>query len=307
VPVGIELGRGVFECPGDRLGVEGVDSWIVVVTDPADRPAVQAALERCAVRWRGIDGAGRFHGPDDDAFWEAQPESSGDEWHTAKDVSEVVVTDEGVEVDVDVRSFMPLPMQDAYRKALVEELTAAGVHDAVVRSRYDDGDLPSGGPPTGSWPPYLDGDVPGLPPGIPPGPVVHHELRRRGCFWNALLRRDFDDVWQAAAMAPTTDEAVPAVREVCRRFTAAGWVAGEPVETVDWDETPIVAAAARRDRAIALITCRPVVPEHRLRLPIPEEAERVTVVSAYYDIDDDVDDIGPTTASGMGRADRPPT
>jgi hypothetical protein len=114
-------------------------------------------------------------------------------------------------------------------------------------------------------------------------------------------------VWQAGAMAPTTDEAEPAVREVCRRFTAAGWVAGEPVETVDWDDTPIVAAAARRDRAVAVVTCRPVPPEYRRRLSIPQDAERVTVVSAYYDIDDDVDDIGPTTASGIGRADRPPT
>jgi hypothetical protein len=95
--------------------------------------------------------------------------------------SEPQVTEVGVEVDVDAQSFMPAPMRDACRRVLVEELEAAGVQDAVVRSQYAD-DYETIEQPTGSWPPYADSSVPGLPPGLPPGRLLRHDLRRDGYF-----------------------------------------------------------------------------------------------------------------------------
>ena len=41
------------------------------------------------------------------AFWEAQPDQYGVEWHRAKYLSEVEVEDGGVAVYVDVQSLMP--------------------------------------------------------------------------------------------------------------------------------------------------------------------------------------------------------
>lgn len=133
----IEFLRGAFENPDDPSHDDGVDSAIVVATAPADREAARGAVERCRERWWGIDGAGRHHSDADAAFWDAQPDSTGPEWHTAKYMSDVVAEAGGLVVYVDCQGFMPAAMRAAYRAVLVEELTLAGVADAVVRSAHE--------------------------------------------------------------------------------------------------------------------------------------------------------------------------
>jgi hypothetical protein len=161
-------------------------------------------VERCIDRWWGIDGAGRHHGSDDHAFWEAQFDHDGPEWHTAKYFSQPQVTEVGVEADVDAESFMPAPMRDAYRRVLVEELEASGVRDAVVRSQ-DAEDYETIEQPTGSLPPSTDSSAPGLPPGLPPGRLLRHDLRRDG-YLRVLypLNRDFEDAgWRRPPLLRT--------------------------------------------------------------------------------------------------------
>lgn len=97
----IEFGRGALENPDDPSHGDDVDTSLVVVTAPELLDSARTALERCRERWWGIDGAGRFHGADDRAFWDAQPDHHGPEWRTAKYISDVVSDAGGVAVDVD--------------------------------------------------------------------------------------------------------------------------------------------------------------------------------------------------------------
>jgi hypothetical protein len=135
-----EFERGAFECPDDPSYDDDVDTAIVVVVDRGQAAAAAAAVERCKARWWGIDGAGRHHDQSDVAFWGAQADNFGAEWHTAKYVSPVDIGPNGPEVYVDCQSLMPLPMQAAYRRVLVEELEAGGITEAVIRPQYADDD-----------------------------------------------------------------------------------------------------------------------------------------------------------------------
>jgi hypothetical protein len=283
--MGIEFGRGAFENPDDPMHGDDVDTTIVVVTAPADREAARRAVERCRERWRGIDGAGRHHGDDEAAFWDAQPDNAGPEWHTAKYVSDVVVEADGIVVDVDCKGLMPAAMRSAYRNVLVEELTLAGVEDAVVRSAYEADHSPVPDRPAGSWPPYADLGVPGLPSGIPPGHVIHHELRQRSDFHNWFLQRYFGRVWGASAAAVADCGEEQAVQRARRRFEDAGWRVGDVRATLDWDDKPVTAAAMTTPGAIALVTCQAARHLRRSGLPLPTDAEHVVIASAYYDLE----------------------
>jgi hypothetical protein len=252
--VGIDFERGAFENPDTPWYDDDVDSAIVVVPERKDRGAALRAAERCIDRWWGIDGAGRHHGSDDETFWDAQFDHDGAEWHTAKYFSEPQVTEVGIEVDVDAQSFMPAPMRDAYRRVLVEELAAAGVGDAIVRSQNAE-DYETIEQPTGSWPPYADGPVPGLPPGVPPGRLLRHDLRRDGDFRVEYpLNRDFEDAWVAEAAAASDQGEDLVVPEVYRLFTEAGWRVRE-VEGPKPDGKLVAAAVAEMDHAVAVVVC----------------------------------------------------
>jgi hypothetical protein len=280
----IEFGRGAFENPDDPSHGDDVDTSIVVVTAPEHLDATRGALERCRERWWGIDGAGRFHGADDAAFWTAQTHNHGPEWHTAKYVSDVGVDAGGVTVDVDCQGLMPAAMRAAYRDVLVEELAAAGIDDAIVRSSYSSDYEPVEEPPSGRWPPYAGEAVPGLPPGVPPGRVFHQTLRRHGAFRNWLLQRDFDDVWEASAVGVVEIDEEEAVGGACRRFGDAGWAVGDPRACSDWDGNPLTAAAMSCPGAVALVTCQAAAHVRGRGLAIPRNAERVVIAVAYYDL-----------------------
>jgi hypothetical protein len=280
--VGIDFERGAFENPDGPGYDDDVDSAIVVVTDRKDRGAALRAVERCIDRWWGIDGAGRHHGSDDEAFWEALADHDGREWHTAKYLSEPRVTEVGVEVDVDAQSFMPAPMRDAYRRVLVEELEAAGVRDAVVRSQ-DVEDYETIEQPSGSWPPYVDSSVPGLPPGVPPGRLLRHDLRRDGYFRVEYpLNRDFEDAWVAEAAAASGQGEDLAVAEVYRLFTEAGWRVNE-VERATPDGKRVAVAVAEMDHAVAMVVCGFAPLFQGTDLTVPADARSVTWISAYYE------------------------
>jgi hypothetical protein len=239
-------------------------------------------VERCIDRWWGIDGSGRHHGSDDQAFWEAQFDHDGAEWHTAKYFSEPRVTEVGVEVDVDAQSFMPAPMRDAYRRVVVEELEAAGVRAAVVRSQYAE-DYETSEQPTGSWPPYADGSVPGLPPGVPPGQLLRHDLRRDGDFRvEHPLNRDFKAAWVAQAAAASDQGEGVAAPEVYRLFTEAGWRVNE-VERTKPDGKRVAVAIAKMDNAVAVVVCAFAPLDQGTELTVPADARSVTWITAYYE------------------------
>jgi hypothetical protein len=281
--VGIDFERGAFENPDTPWNDDDVDSDIVVVTERKDRGAALGAVERCIDRWWGIDGAGRHHGSDDQAFWDAQFDHDGAEWHTAKYFSKPQVTEVGVEVDVDAQSFMPAPMRDAYRRVLVEELEAAGVRDAVVRSQSAE-DYETIEQAAGSWPPYADGSVPGLPPGVPPGRLLRHDLRRDGDFQvGDPLNRYFKDAWRAEAAAASDQSDDLVVPEVYRLFTEAGWRMNE-VEGPKPDGKRVAAAVAEMDHAVATVLCgfAPLF-QGTAGLTVPADARSVTWITAYYE------------------------
>ncbi len=173
---------------------------------------------------------------------------------------------------------MPAAMRAAYRDVLVEELAAAGVEDATVRSRHESDYAPVEEPPTGRWPLYADSEVAGLPAGV-------HDLRRHGHFRNWLLQRDFDEVWEASAAAVVELGEEEAVRRACRRFSDAGWTAGQPQARWDWDHKPLTPAAMNRPGAVALVTCRSADHVRGQGLPIPKDARHVAIAVAYYDLD----------------------
>lgn len=282
----IEFARGAFENPDDPLHDDDVDTSIVVVPAPEHLDSARRALERCRERWRGIDGAGTSHRADDRAFWDAQAHHHGPEWHTATYISEVVVVDAGgLAVDVDCKGLMPAAMRAAYKGALVEELAAAGVDDAVVRSRHESDDDPAEEPSAGPWPPHAGSELPGLPPGVPPGRVIHHDLRRHGAFRNWFLQRNFDEVWEASAAAVVESGEEEAVRRACHRFSDAGWTVGQPQAYSDWDHKPLTAAAMARAGAVALVTCQAANHMNGRGLRLPKDAEHVLIAVAYYDID----------------------
>lgn len=281
----IEFRRGAFENPDDPSHGDDVDTSIVVVTASDHVDAARGAVERCRERWRGIDGAGRYHPPDDAAFWTAQADNHGPEWHTAKHISDLVVDADGVAVDVDCQGLMPAAMRDAYRDVLIEELAAAGIDDAMVRSADESDHEPVEKPPAGRWPPYAGSEVAGLPPGVPPGRVFHRSgLRRHGAFRNWFLQRDFDDVWEAGAAAMVDVDEEEAVGEACRLFGAAGWAVGEPQAYADWDGKPLTAVAMACPGAVALVTCQAAAYARGQGLAIPKAAERVIIAVAYYDL-----------------------
>jgi len=174
-------------------------------------------------------------------------------------------------------------MRAAYRQVLVEELTAAGVQDAMVRSRHEADYQPSEGAPGGSWPLHADSAVPGLPPGVPPGDVLHHQLSRKGCFRNWFLGRYFDDVWEAHATAVLAAGEGEAVRTVGARFGDAGWSAGEAQATADWAGKPLTVAVMTRPGAVAVVTCQAARHARGRGLPIPKGDRRVLTAVAYYD------------------------
>ena len=282
--MGIDFRPGAFENPDDPMHDDDVDTSIVVVAGSGHVEAVRAAVERCCRRWWGIDGAGNHHG-EGDPFWSAQPDHDGVGWHTAKYISDVVVTSEGVAVDVDCQGLMPAAMRAAYRQVLVEELEAAGIRDAIVRSR-DEADHPAADElPAGGWPPYADLEVPGLPPGVPPGRVIHHQLRRHSHFRNWFLQRDFTDAWEATAVAVADGDQEESVRRACRLFIDAGWTVGEPRATRDWDDKPVTGAAMAREGAVALVTCQAARHVKGRGLPLPTDAQQVIIAVAYYDLD----------------------
>ncbi len=281
--MGIDFERGAFENPEDPSHGDDVDSDIVVVTAPGDRTAALTAVERCIDRWRGIDGAGRYHGADDE-FWNAQADHEGHEWHTAKYISKVRATRAGVEVDVDAQGLMPAAMRAAFRRVLTEELAAAGVHEAVVRSQHA-ADYEPIERPTGSWPPYADSPAPGLPPGIPPGGLLDHDLKRQGYFSNWLLKRDFRDAWEAFAVAVADCGEEEAVQRACRLFSDAGWTVGEPRAIEDWDHRPMTAATMSAPGAVAFVTCQARRHAKGRGLKLPKDAAHVVIAVAYYDIE----------------------
>jgi hypothetical protein len=283
--VGIEFGRGAFENPDDQVHDDDVDTSIIVVTSPEHVEAVGAALERCCERWWGIDGEGTYRGDDDAAFWDAQPYNQGVEWHTAKYISDVVVTPEGVAVDVDCQGLMPAAMRGAYRQVLVEELEAAGIRDAIVRSPYEADYAPPGELPAGGWPPYTDLEVPGLPPGVPPGRVIHHELRKHSDVRNWFLQRTFAAVWEASAAAVADGGEEEAVLRTGRLFSNAGWAVGEPQATQDWDHRPLTSAAMAMAGAVAVVTCQAARHVKGRGLQPPRDAQHVIIAVAYYDLD----------------------
>lgn len=283
--MGIEFGRGAFENPDDPVHDDDVDTSIVVDAGSGHVEAVRAALEHCCGRWWGIDGAGNYHGDEDAAFWNAQPDHHGVEWHTVRYISDVVVTSEGVAVDVDCQGLMPAAMRTAYRQVLVEELEAAGIRDAIVRSLYEADYPPADELPAGGWPPYADLEVPGLPPGVPPGRVIHHELRRHSDFRNWFLQRDFAAVWEASAVAVADWGEEESVRRACRHFSDAGWAVGEPKAIRDWDHKPVTSAAMAMAGAVAVVTCQAARHVKGHGLQPPKDAQHVTIAVAYYDLD----------------------
>jgi hypothetical protein len=291
----IEFRRGAFENPDNPLDSADVDAAIVVVVRASDRPAVHSALERCLDRWWYIDGAGHHHTPEDE-FWDAQPDAEGSEWHSAKYVSDVTTTDAGVKVHIDIQSFMPAAMRAAYRRVLVEELEAAGIRDATVQSQSTEHHAPLVTLPGGSWPPYQDAPVPGLPEGVPPGQLLHHELRKTRNV-RVSSQRKFAEAWKAKAMAAIDRDDVPAVREIVDVFENAKWRVSDPVSTAEqnWAQVvgmprvyssgdPLIAAGAVTDHAAARITCKSA---HLLRdqgWSVPTEAVGIATISAYYEI-----------------------
>ena len=301
--MGIEFARGAFENPDDPSHDDDVDTSIVVVTAPARRRAAARAVERCRERWRGIDGAGRCHGPDDVGFWEVQLDNHGPEWHTAKYVSDVVVDADGIAIYVDCQGLMPEPMRAAYRDVLVEEWRAAGVEDAVVRSRHAADHEVDPEPPAGPWPPYMDLKVPGLPPGVPPGRVIHHELRRHSELWNSLLRRNFRSVWQASALAVTDLGPDEAVRRACQLFGDAGWAAREIRAMADWGgKPPLVAAALAIPGAVAVVTGRETRHVRDRGPRLPSDADYVVTAVAYYDLAPPTSPTAPATGGSDHEA-----
>jgi hypothetical protein len=281
--VGIDFERGAFENPDTPWYDDGVDSAVVIVTDRKDRTATLGAVVRCIDRWWGIDGAGRHHGSDDQAFWDAQFDHEGAESHTAKYFSEPQVTEVGVEVHVDAQDFMPAPMRNAYRRVLVEELEAAGVQDAVVRSQYIE-DYETNEQPTGSWPPDTDSSAPGLPPGLPPGQLLRNDLRRDGYFRVEYpLNRYFKDAWVADAVAASDQGEDSVAPEVYRLFAEAGWRVNE-VQGPEPDGKPAAAAVAEMDHAVAVIVCASAsLAQGTQGLTVPTDARSVTWITAYYE------------------------
>jgi hypothetical protein len=281
--MGTRFERGVFENPDDPLCQDDVDTSIVVVVRGRDRQAARRAVERCLERWWGIDGAGRHHEENDDAFWEAQSDYYGVESHTAKYFSDVAVTPAGVEVYVDAQSLMPAPMRRAYRRVLAEELAAAGIADAVVRSQHADNYRPprDHGP---LWPPYQDNAVLCLPPGVPAGQVLRQELHCRGGVANPLLPPRFDPVWEATAIAATSQPGQTAVRETLNRFEAAGWHTIDPVTRLDPDGEPFLFSEVAMDRAVGFVGSQDIAHVHSHHMAVPPDATQIIAIAVYYNI-----------------------
>jgi hypothetical protein len=280
--MGIEFGVGAFENPDDPLYDDDVDTAIVVVTAPDDREAARRAVERCRRRWWGIDGTGRHHSDDDAEFWGGQGGNDRPERHTAKFVSDVVTESDGIAVYVDCQGWMPAAMQDAYRNVLIEELALAGVEDAVVRNANEAEHPPVADLPAGPWPPYADLEVPGLPSGVPPGRIFHHQLSQNSAFSNWFLRRYFSDpVWEASAVAVADGGEQETVERACRRFADAGWSVGEVRAIVDWEDEPVTAAGMAIPGGIALVTCQAARHARGHGLRVPDDAEHIVIVSAY--------------------------